>query len=433
MLKVVVWGESLFQFYSLKPIIESLKQRHAELEFVVPNSIKADVIEYLQIDNNQVITINQVIENQGKLRSTLIKLAQKFFIQAYIPDDFSVMYERLRVNGEIVLLKKLFKKLSRPEINKGYGKFMNIFRRNPFPEKKILTITNIGWHYMLGGLKPMCCIMESWDHPIKRPFMVDPDITFTWNNDLKEEIQEYQGLKDVRLITPLKFRYIEEYGDLTEDDLQKDLSGAYLDDLNKMKENSVVYIASVSSRNKEAFKGEVALIQQIISYCKNKGLQLYLKPKPNGVPDEFDFLKCDSVHIGVYGDGTQSKVMLDENYHKYRLALLKKAGLIINVYTTFALEAALANKPILQLDLVKNDFFGHFAELRENPHIKKYLLHDLPIHKYDGNQEKLNLILDESITSDRKMDYSNAIKEWIKPDVGLKESTEIIVNAIASL
>lgn len=430
MTKIVVWGESLFQFYSLKPIVEELKNKNTDIEIVVPKQIKQDVADYLHFDINSIRSIDDVINQQGKWRAALIKVAQKFFIQSFIADNFSVMYKRLRLNGEIKLLKLLFPKLKKADINYRYAKFISVFRKDPFPGKKVLAITNIGWHYMLNGLHPLHCIMESWDHPVKRPFMINPDITYTWNDDLKTEILDNQGIENVELIFPLKFRYIEEFGSLPVETILDDLPIQYADEINRMEENAVVYIASVSARNEKAFPGEVALIKQIAKYCKENGKQLYVKPKPNGVVGEYDFLKSDTVVVGLYGEGVHSKCMLDDNYHKYRIALLKKAGLIINVFTTFALEASMANKSILQLDLERNEFFGHFAQILDNPHIQKYFLADLPYKLYNGDQGKLNSILDEALNSPSKMDYSTAIKRWIQPNVTLQESVNKIVTEI---
>ena len=47
--------------------------------------------------------------------------------------------------------------------------------------------------------------------------------------------------------------------------------------------------------------------------------------------------------------------MLDEEYHTFRYLLLYYCKLVVNWGTTFVLEAALMDKPTLQLNLLSKD------------------------------------------------------------------------------
>ena len=114
-----------------------------------------------------------------------------------------------------------------------------------------------------------------------------------------------------------------------------------------------------------------------------------------------------NIIVGEYSPDTDKADMLIDEFQAYRYLLLKNSKLVINVSTTFGLDAAMADVPVMQLNISEKDF-GSFAKLKENPHIVKYLLKSNLISNYSG-QEKIT-ISDEVIL--KSMKYSQSLKKW---------------------
>ena len=341
------------------------------------------------------------------------------------------MYKRVRANDSLRWVSKFTPKLKSTEINKKYHTFFAKKVPDLFEGSPVISATINRWPYLLAGSKNVVNVMESWDHPIKRPFFLNPAITFTWNKKLGQDIQAHQGLKEWDTIFPLKFRYIEDFKSYSVAELKENLTEKYKKDLSEIKDDTIMYVVSTSSRNAKAFDGELKLIRQLITFCNQHQKSLYIKPKPNGKQGEFDeFSSLQNVQIGLYGEGEQSECMLDDNYHKYRLALLKSVNLVINVYTTFALEAALVGVPILQLSLENSTTFGHFAELINNPHIKNYFLEGKPYIHYNGHPNELDQKLNSGEITTLSQSYTKAIYSWINPTLTIKESVNKIISRL---
>ncbi len=402
-----IWCETVFGLYSLPPIINKYSVNNAKITVYTRYDIKDLAINYLKIDSANVKIID-------KLDKFYIKILFGLFVKLRVDPKFSIMYTRFR-EGDSFSYKYITKIFGGwiPSIktNQLFCKYFSIFSYK-FPHDMLISITRISAPYLLSN--PGCkhiSIMESWDHPVKAPYYINPDISITWNESLKDDLKKYQGFTRLAKMKPLKFRYILERKFKDDSEIEKKIvSEKYISDLEILKRYSpVIYICTTSSVNPKFHIGEIKLINQLRNAVRSIGKNLYIKPKPNGVKGDYDiFLDDPNVYIGVYSSDPNSLDMLDEEYQSFRYLLLRNSNIIVNMGTTFVLEAALLDVPILQLGLNALDY-GDFGSWSNNPHIKKYLLinHSLT---FNGNLEDLTKNI---INPAMAKAYSRNLKEWI--------------------
>lgn len=315
----------------------------------------------------------------------------------------------------LYVFNKSFLKLQNKNINKFYvrcSSLLSIFSlsyKHQFTEDLLISFTRVSMPYIFSTKNiNHISITESWDHPMRSPYFIVPDYCLTWNNYLKKDIKEYQNLSKVGLISPLKFRYINERA---KQNIKQILEGIkkeeYINEITKIKNKSyVLYPVTTSSVGFEHL-GELKLIEDLCIATKSVDQLLYIKPKPNGPKGDYDiFKKYDHVIVGKYSSNIESDDMLDEEYHSFRYLLLYYSRSVVNAGTTFVLEAAMMKKPIIQLNLM-TEKFGGFRNYSQNIHLKKYILNDLSF-KYYGIPNELGNEL-----ANVKMSYQKYLEDWI--------------------
>ena len=168
----------------------------------------------------------------------------------------------------------------------------------------------------------------------------------------------------------------------------------------------IIYPTTTSSQNSFAHQGEINLIENLCQETQGLGIKLYIKPKPNGSVGDYDeFKKYTHVIIGPYARNVNAIDLLDDNYNIYRYLLLKYSYLMINVGTTFGIEGALLNIPIMQL-ILDDEMYKGFAQYSKNPHIEKYL--------HNQNCIQITKLKSEHFSQiNQFIDYSKDLKKWL--------------------
>lgn len=352
-----------------------------------------------------------------KINNFWLRSLNYIFKRFFTNPEFSEMYIRQRKKDRDGLFHKYlgsFFYIKNDQINQEYQKFFGIFSKN-LQSRLLISISRIKANHLIcsKNIKHIA-IMESWDHAVKSPCWHEPDYLLTWNASLKKDYIEYQNFKTVKIsyIKPLKFRYIEERKKKTAAELENELSNrSFLSDLDMVKRLSVVmYIPMTSSLNPTQHVGEMKLIDQLCQATEKLHKVLYIKPKPNGPVGDYDCFaeRYSNVIVGTYATNPNSIDMLDEEYHTFRYLLLLNSDLIINYGTTFVLEAALMDKPILQLNLSTEDY-GEFGEYSKNLHIKRYLLNENSV-EVSTVDEIMNILCGSAFKFES---FSKEMKKWI--------------------
>jgi hypothetical protein len=407
--EAIIWCETIFGFYSLKNIVKLLQLDNVSVVVYTRKDLTKVAQEYFGIDNEKIHSIES-IDNK------VLNLLHRIFLKFIVPHDFSTMYKNIHEKGTRGKIMESVSKftssfVSKNTINKMYTIFFGLFYRG-FDNKVIVSISRVSKPYLVCSKKiKHISIMESWDHPIKSPYFFIPSVALTWNSALKDDLKLYQSFNNIDTIGPLKFKYIYERNNKSISRVHTSiLNTIYSNEINKVKDKGyILYACTTSSINPESHKGELDLIDCIVRKIENKNLVLYIKPKPNGNRNDYDiFLSRHNVIIGIYANNNNSIDMLDEQYHSFRYLLLYYSKIVINVGTTFSLEAALTNKKILQLKINSKDF-GRFGAAASNEHIEKYLNNE---HSFEFNKTTSNLL--SAIDNYNELEeYSKKLKEWI--------------------
>ncbi len=274
---------------------------------------------------------------------------------------------------------------------------------------KLIVFTKVYHPYLLSPFSErIILIMESWDHPAKEPFLVLPAATLAWNKDLISDIKEFQRYNLVCRVKPLKFRYVFERTAQTEDVLLSHLKTEVLKaEVDFIKKNKVIIYPMCTSSGYFAFEGEIQFLKELSLGLANTGLKLYIRPYPLAPEADTEVLKKipDSLlgYSALHKDGED---MFDDELMTHKFLLIKHAHLILNVGTTFVIDAALINDRIIQLSL-ETDKFKEFSLYSKGIHIRKYLAGN-GAKKYFGNPQEFS-----NIISDVNDSYAPKLRDWL--------------------
>lgn len=415
-LKIGIWVEHPFQLYSAKPIFDKYIKRGDEVYLVTEIKEKKLCTKYLGLKDEQVLNINHFKKKWHSWFRLLFEII-------FVPVDFSIVYYEEFVKKENSLLrflrKMFFLKLKKNNVNKRFIDFKNLIYKlgfkTYFPVEfdLIISFTKVYNALMIPPNISHISIMESWDHPIKLPYFICPDFCLTWNKDLRDDTQRVQSIKRIMQIKPLKFRYISEKKNQSQEELMNSLKKPiYVDELNKMikykNEKKIVMYPTTTSSNGIEHNGEMSLIKDLCDAAQSSDFILYIKPKPNGPVGDYEcFKNIENVMVGLYSSNPDARDMLDEEYHTFRYLLLEMCDTVINAGTTFVLEAALMDKKIVQLNLTGKKF-GKFTDFINGYHLKNYILCNPFTFSYSDNSSLLRKGIENA-----NMDFSSHIKPWI--------------------
>ena len=108
---------------------------------------------------------------------------------------------------------------------------------------------------------------------------------------------------------------------------------------------------------------------------------------------------------------------LSDDYNTQRFKFIENASFIINCFTTFGLDCAFANIPVLQMDVRGDKLLKDSNLFYNNHHIKKYLLNDQNVLKVK-NGDKLENTLKNYLNSDMDFHtiYGKNLLSWLKTE-----------------
>ena len=365
---ISILADNGIALYAIKPVVDKLKKKTDIFVYTSVNKKKTS--QFLNISQDNIILLNSISNRYLVIFDFLLK-------KLLVNSSFSSQYSRINRSGNklIDLLGDILSKLPKPKhhkVNKIYSKVWKLLNINPlFFTKKIIFITRSSHTYLINNKHhELITIVESWDHPVKSPFFFESKKLYVWNNDLKKDLIKFQGYKkeNIKLTYPFKFRYLDELRNKNIE-IKNNLIKKELDYIKN--NNYILYMCGTSNfSSNNLFKGEKKLIKQIYKVCLKLNKNLYIKPHPHSDGKEFIFFKDQKkVKIGIsaINNGYNYIFSDEDNFYKYKL--LQKSNCIINVGTSFVLEAAQINKNIIQIKL--NNSYGKFNS--NNYHIDKYL------------------------------------------------------------
>ncbi|MDY7394205.1 hypothetical protein UMM65_03050 [Aureibaculum sp. 2210JD6-5] len=413
MKKIGVWCEHSFQIYSAIPVIQKYLQKSEVILFTKQENV--EIAKGIINDDNFIV---ESLDNYIYKPASIFK---EIFEILFISENFSFVYKNEFVRKESLkkrfLRKIFFIKIPAKRINYIFTILNQFFFRkksidNYFNLDLIITFTKVYYAHLIPNKTSLShiSIMESWDHPMKFPYYIFPDYCLTWNKDLAEDTKRIQHLSKVGKIKPLKFKYIYDYENQNDTDLLNKITGTdYYNELSTLKDKEIILYPTTTSSAGIMHQGEMLLIDLLCKAFNDSNYYLYIKPKPNAPKGDYDeFKKYKNVIVGIYSNNSTGSDMLDDNYHIFRYLLLKESNHVINAGTTFALEAALMDKNIVQLDMKIDGFLG-FDKFCKTYHLNKYIL-SLPGVFKINEKNYLNLL--DEVKTDNNI-FSSKLKNWI--------------------
>ena len=419
--KIVIFCDGLDKFYSLKPIVEGLKKQNINPIIYNSNPDHKEIIkDYLGLKNENVIDLYK----RFPIISRLLGRLSNLWIWLFVPSNFSRLY-KLECEKKYLFQIPLF--FLKKNINSSYVNFFKFITPKIFDNTKVLVFTTLNNTFWLSRSKQNIVVLDSWDHAYKKPFLFQSQKIFVWNEDLAKEVKEKQDCFNYQLIFPLRFRYIVELQDKYK--INKKNINKFCDEIEIIKKNNfVTYVATYSSMAKKEFPMEKKLIKKIGNWCFKNQKKLYVKPKPFSNINDFKDLKNEpGLYIGISGENNLH--MIDNEYHYYRKVLLESSMFIINLGTTFVLEAAFLKRPILQLHLEK---WYEDIELFEgqNEHVEKYLYNNSD-NKISVFHENPPLFFKNALKNQKYlMAYTKKLNKWIEPRRSLNQSLNLIITSL---
>ncbi len=266
MKKIGFYCEHAFGLYSIVPLYKKYVNNNYEVYIISYKKYEEIVIREFHIPKDKIVFIE---DYQSRLGS---KISQWFQILG-VNLNFSEFYSqrvKIKLGSFNYKISKIFNsfKIENKRVNLRYHQLIillnttGILKKIPLDFDKLFVVSKVFNPYLIAPFaKNVFLIMESWDHPGKEPFFINPKIAFGWNRPLAQELKTFQNFQNVRRMGALKFRYISELEKLNEDVLFNKLGVKYKEDLQKIDSaNTVVYPICTSS-NYFAFEGEVEFVK----------------------------------------------------------------------------------------------------------------------------------------------------------------------------
>lgn len=395
--------------YLFEPIIRYLLQKNVKIYLAAPQDIMPEVKDILGGLEVTFVNLSE-IKSKNKFRfyfhRTIATLCTR--------QDFSFQYKKKRqqttkkaagMQGILLKIARFTPKVSNKKINAFLHKVSGIGLKNPFPTNKIMVGSlNASAELLTSKTQKVITVMESWDHSVKHPNGYRSDLFLGWNNSLCEDWKITQGDLNVEVFHPLKLRYAHE---TFRWESKRNTKLKVLYPVASTKKFSIDILVQIEKK----------IIQELVHVTKKLDWGLVIKPRPNGLDGEFDYL-LENDHVKVanvsHGNITNpANYYFTEKDNYDRFSLLEEINLVINAFTTFGLDSIAVGVPVLQLDLRKCESFEDSHMVYSNHHIEKYLISSDDLIRPVDTTLYAELYDKKDILLEVAEKYTNKMRHWL--------------------
>jgi hypothetical protein len=386
------------------------------------------------------------LEGNDAIRSTIdltaLGQSQRFrsiahrFIELLLANpDMSGPYRRLRSKerdgsrrSTIRRLLGALPRLSAARVNRLEMLALQWVSPSRFPTQDVVVVSYTKYpHLLCARGVSVTTLMESWDHPTKRPAGYLSKRVIAWNEELGRDWIEFQGGGQFIQGYPVKLEWA--------------ISGsreAAERSHNETRRLTALYACAFTSAGAEGlFREEERLVDDLCRRTAQAGWDIIVKPKPTGPPGDFEDVVCRHSNASL-GSGCDNVAgvrdyYLDDTYNRVRQSELDRADLVISAATTFGLDAACAGLPVLQLDLRSNSTYDEIAVASHYHHLDHYLLRDAAI-VFDAGRADWQDRLVEHLrswpipTADH---YTERMRDWVIPPGSKNDTARAAIAQIA--
>jgi hypothetical protein len=420
--------DSRIAVYSIEPLIKELLRQNERLQMVTYPNIEAQFLIRFPELAGKFTNLNELDDRlsfQKRLHSFLrLLLTPKNYSNKYSSTIRASLESKNTFGRFLIKFIQALPKSKGNRINQRIRALLCPITPNILPSSRVLVTTVFQTPHLLcsRNLK-IYSLAESWDHAFKWPVGYCSDTVFVWNKSLAADWTAYQGDTNVETLFPFKLRYLLSAQKPSQSVQTKTLLYPFS-------------TTSVSNLGK-AFEEELIVAKVICKAAAKTGWNVRLKPKPNGRLGELQCI-CDqfkNTSVASYGEASKSTdYYLDDAYNDNRIRDLAKADLVINLYTTYALDASLAGRPVLQLDLSQNQDLPAVKHLFRNQHLQKYFLsrRELSLFATTLNELESKLVAWLRTPDNKAIEYQTKLRNWVLPSYDskscLKKATQIITR-----
>ena len=408
---VTIWCDDAIGYLSASYLVEKYKNQNREIIIVTRASLVKTAESYFP---QCVIKSREVYDS--KLKNKIFHLYKLFFTDPLFAKPYrdvkTDLYGRLLCKiSEIIRLYKI-RQLTRILL----FVFFRFCRHSKFDTSLVITFSRVSCPYLFFGqtIKHLH-IVESWDHAYKEPWFLRPRRTMVWNSDIRDEVKQYQGITRFHRIKPLKFLYAgatrKRSYSTHNPDFEAAIEENYSRDMGFIGKNIrkyIVYPLAFSDSNLDYVVGELRFLDHLVEAAMHVGVTVYLKPKPfgqNGLLSS-KFSNHSNVFVGSEPLLNNGLDLLSPTYNHYRRSLLKNCLKVIDIGSSFVIDAAMAEADTILLKITTFGYSDKFdrrrIDLGHQRHFKDYW------RETDGGIESLSAII---MQSNDKLTYK--IRRWI--------------------
>jgi hypothetical protein len=402
MTKIAFYCNHAFALYDVLPLVQDYQKKEFEVYIITRRIYIKTIKQHFEIKESNILFIEDYTNK-------FVSKFTDFYLRFCIKSSFTEMYkERLKIkyskskllNTKIFNVKNENSNILYSKIIKFFFK-LKVFKTFPIDFYKIYAVSKIFHPYLIIPFENRThLIVESWDHPAKEPFLINPNISESWNESLSKELMKYQYYKNSIIGKALKFRYIEEFN---ENLPIISLTNEEFEDVNFIKRNDVAIYPMCTSSLYYSFNEELSFVRDLAIKMTKENVKLYIRPYPLAPYNDMKELKkIENVYVGLGNKIKDGIEVFDLNHMFHKYLIIKYSKYVINLGTTFVFDAALVKSDckIIQV-VIEEKSYGNLGKYSRGTHITKYLHTDKALVFDDFNLERIGY------------DYKNYLKNWL--------------------
>jgi len=406
-ISIAVYIDSLIKLYAAKDIVSKLASRGHRLNLYGPETVRNEA-------KNIVPEIQNMTDSNSILKSNRFArfIHRRLLAAADCISISTTNSHRLKHrNSRFAFLNFFFSvifRFGKPcDTNSKIEALISAFTRNPFKEDTVLVVSRPFERATFCASKlTVITLMESWDHPSKERLGFTSDLVITWNENTAKDWTKYQGDRNTIAGFPSKLAYALSNHQTS------------IQNQSPQEVRSVLYPMTLCSLSrKDEFEEEKKLVRHLsISLMKNQ-ISLLVKPKPNSLPNELDQLSREfaNIQIGNYNRQTNDTYSLTSNYNQKRIDELKSVDAVLNLGTTFGLDAAAFGLPVIQLKINDKNSFPLLSQVLQFDHLKSVFFCDPADYYSIKNPKGFDSFAENLQNLAQKMGSRNSerLREWL--------------------
>lgn len=315
--------------------------------------------------------------------------------------------------------RRLAPRLEGPSLNRFLTRVVSAFSwHRTFPTRRVVVISKCSTPHLLCNRRhDVVTVLDGWDHPTTSPAGYRTRAIAAWNDDLAADWEEMQGADRVIGGYPYRFAYLGRAQRVVAPVGRPKLLYA------------MATFPSKSALDQRRHEEEMAVVRQLQAWLRPHVASFEVKPHPIGPAGHLELLveACPGITVHPYEESGASTYDLTDGYNRARRRTLASVDLVLGIWTTFLLDAAVAGKAIALIELPADSPFEalltaqlglHVHHLRDRVNAVIDLQAAGP--SFGGDASSFESFVDRAVTSGQR------VADWVVPAA----TSESLVTAL---